>query len=96
MPEYGVCGHSSLNLGGCATSVTWLDAFNKCQQHGARLCTRQELMAAKETGCGLDGSLIWTWDECAHAKAFNQRIVATGNNHKIYQCAEAYEPHGAR
>ena len=80
MPEYGTCGHSELNMGGCLTEATWLEAFTRCQTHGARLCLPSELMAAKQTGCSLDDKLVWTWEECAHGRPFNQRVAALGNN----------------
>ena len=96
MPEIGVCGHSELGLGGCMTNATWLEAFVHCEQAGARLCTRNELMAAAYTGCGLDDKLVWTWEECNHGTPGNQRVAAMGNNHKIYGCHEAYEQMGVR
>ena len=83
-------------MGGCMTNATWLEAFVRCEQYGARLCTRNELMAAMGTGCGLDDKLVWTWEECAHGTPFNQRVAAMGNNHQIYGCYEAYEQMGVR
>ena len=96
IPQYGTCGHSSQNMGGCLTSATWLQAQQRCSEYGARLCSRNELMAAEGTGCGIDGELIWTWDECGHGTPGNQRVAARGNNDKIYSCEEAYFTHAVR
>ena len=95
VPEYGVCGHSELSMGGCMVNATWREAFDRCQQYGARLCNRNELMAARFTGCGLDDKLIWTWEECGHGRAGEQHVAALGNNDRIYGCREAYEKLGA-
>ena len=74
MPEYGVCGHSDLNMGGCLRQATWLQAFQRCEQYGARLCERHELMAARYTGCSLEDVLVWTWEECAHGSPGEQHL----------------------
>ena len=78
IPELGTCGHSQLNMGGCLTNATWLEAFVRCEQYGARLCTRGELMAAKNTGCGLDDKLVWTWEECGSRAAFQSACGGPG------------------
>ena len=96
MPEYGVCGHSDLNMGGCLRQATWLQAFQRCEQYGARLCERHELMAARYTGCSLEDVLVWTWEECAHGSPGEQHVATLGNNHRIYSCVDATELHGVR
>ena len=60
MPEYGVCGGSDAGMGGCLRNATWLEAFQRCEQYGARLCTTIELMAARNTGCQLENEMVST------------------------------------
>ena len=78
------------------TNATWREAFERCQQYGARMCTRNELMAARFTGCGLDDQLVWTWEECAHGQPGEQHIAALGNNENIFGCREAFYRYGVR
>eukprot|EP00964_Phaeocystis_antarctica_P164460 scaffold142597_cov127-Phaeocystis_antarctica.AAC.1 len=54
-------------MGGCLYNATWDEALARCNLHGARVCTREELPAARGSGCGHDEALVWVWDECQHA-----------------------------
>ena len=96
LPEFGTCGGSDAGMGGCLPRATWLEAFQRCEQYGARLCTRFEVEAAKGTGCNLDDQMIWTWEECQHGTPGEQHVAAMGNNHRIYTCAEPTTLYGVR
>jgi hypothetical protein len=65
-PQLGVCGSSSTGIGGCLHNATWIEANRRCREHGARLCTRQELAINKNSGCGHDAELVWVWEQCGH------------------------------
>ena len=83
-------------MGGCMVNATWREAFGRCQQYGARLCTRVELMAARFTGCGLDDQLVWTWEECNHGQPGEQHVAVLGTNDRIFSCRESGEQFGVR
>ena len=55
-------------MGGCLMSATWQQAEDRCLQHGARLCTQEELPATQGTGCGQDEAYVWTWNACRHSE----------------------------
>ena len=52
--------------GGCSGALVHRDARDFCHAQGARLCTAAELRVgvAAGSGCGLDGSRVWTADFC--------------------------------
>jgi len=42
--------------------ASWTDAAAQCSAHGARLCTKEELLkdVCCRSGCGMDGLAVWT------------------------------------
>ncbi len=48
--------------GECNISATYDEAVQRCQNEGARLCTRDELLGlcAKKTGCLLNKKMVWS------------------------------------
>lgn len=70
-----VCGSSSAGMGGCTHNSTWHEAESQCRQHGARLCTRQELVVNKNSGCGHDAEFVWVWESCNHNAATSAEYV---------------------
>lgn len=54
-----VCATSKVN-GKCTRQSNFPNAAEVCAAEGARLCTRNEVRFARNTGCGLDFKHIWT------------------------------------
>lgn len=52
------------DLSGCNADKTFAQAEEICFDHGARLCTREELAAdcTRGSGCGYDADQIWSSD----------------------------------
>eukprot|EP01084_Bolivina_argentea_P196672 337137_1 len=57
-------GTSGMSPPACPASVTWQQASDTCASLGYRLCTKAEFNSRKTcgTGCGFDGSRVWTAD----------------------------------
>jgi len=51
---------------GCIKDVNWEETKNACENAGARLCTKDEILAnaVAGSGCGFDSYMIWTNTEC--------------------------------
>ena len=90
----GVCGSSSEGMGGCLSSATWGEALARCNSHGARLCTREELPLARGGGCGHDDALVWAWDECQHAGAYH--VAVRGDDSAVFSCSADTAQHAVR
>ena len=63
-------------------SATWFEARDRCNQYGARLCTRRELQVNKNSGCGHDAELVWVWEACEHSGPTVTHVAASGGNIK--------------
>ena len=68
-----VCAASHVGTGGCGVKMLWQEAYEHCQDRGARLCTVEELShgEAAQTGCLNNNKLVWSSNRCVdgHIKA---------------------------
>ena len=94
--EFGVCGSSNAGMGGCLHSATWHEALARCNEHGARLCTRAELPVNERSGCGHDAELVWVWEACDHSGSSQHHVAAVGSNVNEYVCHDASQLHAVR
>ena len=72
-------------MGGCLHNATWDEALARCNEYGARLCTRVELPAVRGGGCGHDEALVWVWDSCAHPGAYH--VAVRGDDNAVFSCS---------
>ena len=73
-------------MGGCLHNATWSQALARCNEYGARLCTRHELQVNTNSGCGHDSELVWVWEACDHSSPHSTHVAANGGNIKEYAC----------
>lgn len=60
---------SSGSRPGCKSALNYEDAKNHCSDQNKQLCTVAQLEngAGKGSGCGFDGKLVWSKDQCTAA-----------------------------
>lgn len=65
---FASCGESDDNDMGsvCTTDATWKEAYDICDNVGARLCTIEEIEqgVTNNTGCGFDDDMVWSMTPC--------------------------------
>ena len=88
-----ICGESDFGLGGCSGHLTWAGAVGFCESAGARLCAEDELQddEAKNTGCNLDGKMVWTSIPCGSG-----RYVQAGGSSELADTECSVASTGAR
>ena len=91
-----LCG-SSKPAGQCALGAQWLEAQQLCIESGARLCTQSELRMTGDSGCGMQGATVWTWDKCESAHGAQEgHQVGSGREGSHTTCAADHIPNAAR
>jgi len=77
-----VCGESP----GCV-QLPWEAAYDHCAALGARLCTEDDLLAAKNTGCNFNKEPTWTQTPCSEG-GVTGFITRTSNKANIIACVD--------
>lgn len=96
--KHGHCDVWAWSVGNCSTTYTLDDATAMCEAQGARLCTKEELVAncGNDAGCGHDDELVWTqstgWieldDSQANAFPSDAKVMLACNDPTRSDCSK--------
>lgn len=89
-----VCGSSRPDKSCNRNGIDHATAANACSAVGSRLCSANELAndATRGTGCGHDGKLVWTYEQCTTEDGRLGRIARRGRSGQKRGTEQRCEP----